>query len=59
MKRITHPVFVILPLEDKAHVKRVFDQGIKPALARYGFDARRVDGQALKKGIIESIRKQN
>lgn len=56
--KIIQPVFVILPLQDKKHIKRVFTDGIKPALARFGFDARRVDDQAVKEGIVEAIRQQ-
>lgn len=56
--KIVHPVFVILPLQDENHIKRVFTDGIKPALKRFGFDARRVDDQAVKEGIVEAIRQE-
>src|SRR3954468_15405714 len=56
--KIIHPVFVILPVGDDKHLARVFRKGIKPALARYGFEARSVDEQAVKEGIIEAIRNE-
>lgn len=56
--KIIHPVFVILPLQDDEHVARVFTRGIKPALARLGFEARRVDDQAVKNGIIDAIQRE-
>lgn len=58
MTPIVHPVFVILPLYDSEHVKKVFDEGIAPALARFGFEAKRVDDQAIRGGIIDAIHRQ-
>lgn len=55
---IVHPVFVILPLNSAVHVQTVFDEGISPALARFGFEAKRVDDQAVQGGIVDAIQRQ-
>jgi hypothetical protein len=52
---IIHPVFVILPLGRPGHVRKVFDEGIAPALNYFGYEAKRVDNQAVRGGIVSSI----
>lgn len=55
---IRHPVFVILPLGSVKHVRQIYDEGIMPSLSRLGFEAKRVDDQAVHGGIVDAIREQ-
>jgi hypothetical protein len=55
---IIQPVFVALPLGNPDHIRSIFDEGIKPALASFGFEARRVDDQAPRGSLTETIIKE-
>jgi hypothetical protein len=55
---IRQPVFVILPIRDRGHAKRIYDDAIVPALDYFGFDARRSDNQAEDGTVTDLIVRQ-
>jgi hypothetical protein len=52
---ISHPVFVIMPLGRPDHIRRVYEDGISPALTQLGFTPVRVDDSAVRGGIVDAI----